>query len=104
MSGANLQIGQVGKTLVHYKHYKVGAKRPPTLLSNKILLEKFLQGQHARLVSGAFAPEIASRTRKTETVHSRPQETAPMSRPPFRSFSREPAHRRNGKIRAREVR
>lgn len=27
-----------------------------------------------------------------------------MSRPPFRSFSREPSHRRNGKIRAREVR
>ena len=27
-----------------------------------------------------------------------------MSRPPFRSFTREPSHRRNGKIRAREIR
>jgi hypothetical protein len=50
MGDANLEIGLVGKRLVHYKHYKAQAKRPPTLLSGKATLERFLQKQRAILL------------------------------------------------------
>jgi hypothetical protein len=50
MGDANLEIGLVGKRLVHYKHYKAKAKRPPTQLSGKAALEKFLQKQRAILL------------------------------------------------------
>ena len=49
MGDSCLRIGQVGKTLVHYKHYKGGNKRPPILLSNKGVLERFLQENDAIL-------------------------------------------------------
>ena len=57
MGDANLEIGLVGKRLVHYKHYKAKAKRPPTQLSGKAALEKFLQKQRAILL-----PEAPSAT------------------------------------------
>ena len=57
MGDANLEIGLVGKRLVHYKHYKAKAKRPPTQLSGKAALEKFLQKQRAILL-----PEAPSET------------------------------------------
>lgn len=47
---ANLEIGLVGKRLVHYKHYKAQAKRPPTQLSGKPALERFLQKNRAILL------------------------------------------------------
>lgn len=50
---ANVEIGLVGKRLVHYKHYKAQAKRPPTQLSGKGVLEKFLQKQGATLLPEA---------------------------------------------------
>jgi len=50
MADANLEIGLVGKRLVHYKHYKPLAKRPPTQLSGKGVLEKFLQKHRAILL------------------------------------------------------
>jgi hypothetical protein len=50
MDDANLEIGLVGKRLVHYKHYKAKAKRPPTQLSGKAALERFLQSQRAVLL------------------------------------------------------
>ena len=50
MEGSNLQIGMVGKTLVHYKHYKGETKRSPISLTNKGTLEKFLQEKQAILV------------------------------------------------------
>ena len=53
MGDVNLEIGLVGKRLVHYKHYKAKAKRPPTQLSGKAALEKFLQQQRAILLPGA---------------------------------------------------
>lgn len=53
MGDANLEIGLVGKTLVHYKHYKAKAKRPPTQLSGKAALERFLQKQRAILLPEA---------------------------------------------------
>lgn len=54
----NLEIGLVGKTLVHYKHYKPQTKRPPTLLSGKSALEKFLQKHHAILLRES--PDLAA--------------------------------------------
>lgn len=50
MEGSNLQIGLVGKTLVHYKHYKGQTKRSPISLSGKQALEKFLRENNATLV------------------------------------------------------
>ena len=44
-----VQIELVGKTLVHYKHYKGGNKRPPILLSSKGVLERFLRENDAML-------------------------------------------------------
>lgn len=49
MGDSSLRISQVGKTLVHYKHYKDGNKRPPVLLSNKGVLERFLRENDAIL-------------------------------------------------------
>ena len=53
MDDANLEIGLVGKRLVHYKHYKAKAKRPPTQLSGKAALERFLQSQRAVLLQAS---------------------------------------------------
>jgi hypothetical protein len=50
LPGARVQIGQVGKMLVHYKHYKDKVHRAPTSLSAKKALEKFLKQNRAILV------------------------------------------------------
>lgn len=50
MGDNNLEIGLIGKTLVHYKYYKAQMKRSPVALLNKDALEKFLQDNHAVLV------------------------------------------------------
>ena len=49
-------IGLVGKRLVHYKHSKDQAKRPPILLTRKVVLEKFLQEQRAILIPDTARP------------------------------------------------
>ena len=59
MADSSLRIGLVGKTLVHYKHYKPAAKRPPVLLSGKWVLEEFLQKNEAVLVEEAPSPALA---------------------------------------------
>ena len=53
MRDSSLQIGHVGKTLVHYKHFSAQTKRPPIRLSNKGELEKFLQENDAILLRAA---------------------------------------------------
>jgi hypothetical protein len=58
LADSKLEIGLVGKTLVHYKHYKGLALRPPTQLSSKISLEKFLSTHEATLL--AKAPQLAA--------------------------------------------
>lgn len=63
MGDANLEIGLVGKRLVHYKHYKAQAKRPPTLLSGKATLERFLQKQRAILLREPPSPAAAGEKR-----------------------------------------
>jgi len=45
-----LQIGQVGKTLVHYKRYKGKSRGVPTSLSGIKDLEKYLIANKAVLV------------------------------------------------------
>jgi len=63
MGDVNLEIGLVGKRLVHYKHYKAQAKRPPTLLSGKATLERFLQKQRAILLREPPGPAAAGEKR-----------------------------------------
>jgi hypothetical protein len=50
MAESNLQIGLVGKTLVHYKHYKGELKRVPVSLTGKDALAKYLKTNKAKLV------------------------------------------------------
>ena len=50
LSDSRLEIGLVGRTLVHYRHFKEPTFRSPTQLSAKAALEKFLKKHNAILV------------------------------------------------------
>ena len=50
LADSSLHIGLVGKTLVHYKHYKGKTKRAPISLAGIKVLEKFLKANKATLV------------------------------------------------------
>jgi hypothetical protein len=50
MADSHLQVGLVGKALVHYKHFKGQLKRSPVSLSSKEVLMKFLRANKATLV------------------------------------------------------
>ena len=50
MEDSRLEISLVGKTLVHYKHFKGLTKRAPISLSAKEALEKYLKTNKAILV------------------------------------------------------
>jgi hypothetical protein len=50
LADSSLQIGLVGKTLVHYKHYKGKTKRAPISLAGIKVLEKYLKVNKATLV------------------------------------------------------
>ncbi len=50
LEDSNLHIGIVGKTLVHYKHFKGEVKRAPNSLTPKTVLEKYLRDKKAVLV------------------------------------------------------
>jgi len=56
MEDSNLEIGLIGKTLVHYKHYRGPMKRSPVSLLNKNALERFLQDKQAVLVQRPALP------------------------------------------------
>ena len=49
LADSSLQIGVVGKTLVHYKHFKGQTKRAPISLALKEVLEKYLRVNKAVL-------------------------------------------------------
>jgi hypothetical protein len=51
MEDSNLQIDLVGRTLVHYKHFKGQLKRAPVSLASKKQLGKFLRQNKAVLLS-----------------------------------------------------
>ena len=53
MGDSNLRIGLIGKTLVHYKHYRGAAPRASVSLANKGVLEQFLIKNKAVLVPAA---------------------------------------------------
>jgi hypothetical protein len=57
MKDSHVRIEVVGKTLVHYKHFKGQAKRSPNSLSGKAVLEKFLRVHKAVLIQ----PQPASK-------------------------------------------
>jgi hypothetical protein len=50
LADSSIQIGLVGKLLVHYKHYRDQKPRAPTCLTSKRKLEKFLREHGATLV------------------------------------------------------
>ena len=50
MEDSNVRIGLIGKTLVHYKHFKGTTLRAPVSLTPKRALEKFLIERKAVLV------------------------------------------------------
>jgi len=50
MGDSNLHVELVGKRLVHYKLIKVNAKRTPTSLSVRTVVEKYLKENKAVLV------------------------------------------------------
>lgn len=47
---STVHVTLIGRTLVHYKHFKAGAARVPTSLINKAALEQFLLKNKAVLV------------------------------------------------------
>ena len=51
LEGSNVHIGLIGKTLVHYKHFKGDTKRAPISLSGKTVLEKYLKENKAILTA-----------------------------------------------------
>lgn len=50
LEGSTVQIGLVGKLLVHYRHYRTKQPRVPTTLTSKVKLEKYLRENRATLV------------------------------------------------------
>lgn len=61
MVDSSLQIDLVGKTLVHYKHYKGETKRAPVSLASKEVLAKFLKQNKAVLTKAAPAKAAAGK-------------------------------------------
>ena len=61
LADSKLEIGLVGKTLVHYKHFKGDTKRAPISLSGKTVLEKYLKENKAVLVANTPAAAPAAR-------------------------------------------
>ena len=55
MENSNVRIGLIGKTLVHYKHFRTAAPRAPVSLTTIGVLEKFLFDQKAVLVKDVLA-------------------------------------------------
>jgi hypothetical protein len=54
MKGSHLQIGTVGKRLVHYKYFRGDAKRSTGSLSPIAVIEKFLKTNKAVLATEPF--------------------------------------------------
>ena len=61
MEDSNVRIGLIGKTLVHYKHFRASSPRAPVSLTTKGVLEKFLLDKKAVLLK----PEKAALLKAT---------------------------------------
>ena len=53
LDGSKVEIGLVGKLLVHYRHYRNKTHGVPTSLASKTQLGAFLRKQKAILAGGA---------------------------------------------------
>ena len=60
LSESNIQIGMVGKRLVHYKHFKGGLKRAPVSIASISVLENYLQTNKAVLTEAPPAPAVSA--------------------------------------------
>lgn len=49
MAGSRLRIRQVGRTLVHYSHFRGESRRSPILLANIATVQHFLKTNKATL-------------------------------------------------------
>ena len=58
LTESNIQIGMVGKRLVHYKHFKGGLKRAPVSIASIPVLENYLQQNKAVLTQQAPAVAV----------------------------------------------
>ena len=76
LADSKLEVGLVGKTLVHYKHYKGLALRPPTQLSSKVSLEKFLSTHKAELLAKAPQLPATGKGRGVRPVAAKPAKAA----------------------------
>lgn len=72
LADSKLEVGLVGRTLVHYKHYKGLALRPPTQLSSKTTLQKFLSDQEAVLLAKAPVLAAAGKGRSIRPAPAKP--------------------------------
>jgi len=57
LTGSEIHIGMVGKTLVHYKHFHGTVKRAPVSLANQRALEDFLIAKKAVLSKAKAKPK-----------------------------------------------
>lgn len=65
MPNSNLRIGLIGKTLVHYKHYKGTCPRASVLLTGKAALQEYLIKHKAVLAPPVPAPHATTRPRRS---------------------------------------
>lgn len=65
MPNSNLRIGLIGKTLVHYKHYKGTCPRASVLLTGKAALQEYLIKHKAVLAPPVPAPRATTRPRRS---------------------------------------
>lgn len=60
MEDSNVRIGLIGKTLVHYKHFRTAAPRAPVSLTTIGVLEKFLFDKKAVLVKTSVTKAVVA--------------------------------------------
>jgi hypothetical protein len=68
MADSNLRIGLIGKTLVHYKHYRGSCPRASVSLTGKAALQEFLVKHKAVLAKGKPASAKAASRRRSSRV------------------------------------
>lgn len=66
MANSNLRIGLIGKTLVHYKHYKGTSPRASVSLTGQAALREYLV-KHKAVLSKEKAPPSKSITGRRAT-------------------------------------
>ena len=65
MADSNLRIGLIGKTLIHYKHYRGSCPRASVSLTGKAALQEYLVKHKAVLAKSKPAPTKSSKRQRT---------------------------------------